>query len=66
MKNLKTKMYNGVSSTLLMTNAFDQNFQELYIKTLEVDSLHVEYINGIPISEFAMKSRENVISGILL
>ncbi|KAF7388075.1 hypothetical protein HZH66_010842 [Vespula vulgaris] len=62
-KNLKTKMYNGVSSTLLMTNAFDQNFQELYIKTLEVDSLHVEYINGIPISEFAMKSRENVISG---
>ncbi|XP_047361749.1 uncharacterized protein LOC124953829 [Vespa velutina] len=62
-KNLKTKMYNGVPSTLLMTNAFDQNFQELFIKTLEVDSLHVEYINDIPISEFAMKSRENVING---
>ncbi|KAI4486445.1 hypothetical protein M0804_005815 [Polistes exclamans] len=62
-KNLKTKMYNEVPSSCLMTKAFDQHFPESFIKTLEVDSLHTEFINDIPVSEFAMKSRENIIDG---
>ncbi|KAK2576706.1 hypothetical protein KPH14_005365 [Odynerus spinipes] len=62
-KNLTTKIYNKSPSILLMTREDDQDFYEFSMKTLETDALRVEFINGIAISEVAMKSRENVIEG---
>ncbi|XP_076245089.1 uncharacterized protein LOC143185740 [Calliopsis andreniformis] len=46
-----------------MTTNTNQSFNKFSIKTLNIDHLYAETINGIPVSEAARISRENVIKG---
>ncbi|XP_071570772.1 uncharacterized protein [Temnothorax nylanderi] len=63
--NLTTQMVNGVSADKLMTTTTNQSFDDFYIKTLHIENLYAETVNGVPVEEAARKSRENVIKGTL-
>lgn len=61
--NLTTQMVNGVSVDKLITTTTNQNFDDFYAKTLHIENLYTETINGIPVEEIARKSRKNIIKG---
>lgn len=61
--NLTTQMVNDISADKLMTTTTNQNFDDFYAKTLHIESLYAETINGVPIEEIARKSRKNIIKG---
>lgn len=61
--NLTTKMLNGVPVDKLMTTITNQSFDDFFVNIVEIEKLHAETINGVPVEEAARKSRENVIKG---
>ncbi|XP_018304275.1 uncharacterized protein [Mycetomoellerius zeteki] len=63
--NLTASMVNDVSVDKLMTTTTNQSFDDFYAKTLYIENLYAERVNGIPVEEAARKSRKNVIKGKL-
>ncbi|XP_076668762.1 uncharacterized protein LOC143369142 [Andrena cerasifolii] len=61
--NLTVRTVNGEPWEGYMTTNTEQSFKNFFIKSLHVDNLHAESINGVPVSEAARISRENVIKG---
>ncbi|XP_076178598.1 uncharacterized protein LOC143152403 isoform X2 [Ptiloglossa arizonensis] len=61
--NLTVQTLNGVSSESYMTTNTEQNFDEFFVKSLQVDHLIADSINGIPVSGAARISRKNTIKG---
>lgn len=64
--NLTVQTLNGKPWGGYMTTKTEQSFGKFFIKSLYVDNLHAESINGVPVSEAARISRENVVKGIYL
>ncbi|KZC12813.1 PREDICTED: uncharacterized protein LOC107191037 [Dufourea novaeangliae] len=61
--NLRTGRLNGESIERYMTEETNQTFDKFVVKSLQVENLHVESINGVPVSEAARISRANAIKG---
>lgn len=56
-------MLNDITANKLMTTITNQSFDNFFVKILEIDKLHAETINGVPVEGAARKSRENLIRG---
>ena len=61
--NLTVQTINGEPWEGYMTTITEQSFKKFFLKSLHVDNLHAESIDGVPVSEAARISRENVIKG---
>lgn len=46
-----------------MNTVTDQNFKKFIIRKLQVENLYADSINGVPVSEAARISTENIIKG---
>lgn len=62
-QNLTLENLNGEPWKNYMTTNTHQTFDKFFAKTLHVDKLYAESINGVPISQAARISQENVIKG---
>ncbi|XP_078047579.1 uncharacterized protein LOC144475494 [Augochlora pura] len=61
--NLTTEKLNNQSMESYMTTKTNQTFDHFDVKSLQIDHLITESINGVPVSEAARISRPNVIKG---
>ncbi|CAK9799818.1 hypothetical protein ANTPLA_LOCUS2117 [Anthophora plagiata] len=61
--NLTVDTLNGEPWRNYMTASTNQTFDYFMMKAVQVENLHADFINGVPVSEAARVSTENVIKG---
>ncbi|KOC68187.1 hypothetical protein WH47_03345, partial [Habropoda laboriosa] len=61
--NLTVQTLNGKPWKDYMNARTDQSFDYFIMKPLQVENLHADFINGVPVSQAARVSTENVIKG---
>ncbi|XP_012277649.1 uncharacterized protein LOC105698191 [Orussus abietinus] len=58
-----TQTLNEIPAAELITRTTVQNLKNVFIKSLNVTDLIADTVNGVPVSEAARKSKENIVKG---